>query len=163
MRKTQEFPLFGFKYQMKQISAVEGFERILKEDVPILPLLGTVKIDGVPLDNEAVINELVFDKIQVMQPRLVLKSLITIVNDFNFGFMDKRKEVRVPSYLRSESSIPNHTVDSPILAALIAEDKATLRELEEYYSLEDAFRLYDIIFAQKLNEAESQYAASKRR
>jgi hypothetical protein len=162
MRKTEDFMLFGFQYQMTQLSAVAAFERIVKE-IPVIKLLPSVKIGGVALDGAAVIDELVFDKIHVMQPRFVLSSLLTIVNEFNFGFMERRKEVRVPSYLRTEVSIPRHTVESPILAALIAEDKATLRELEEYYSLEDAFRLYDIIFNEKLNEAESQYAASRNR
>jgi hypothetical protein len=167
MRKTKEFMLFGFAYRMTQLSAARAFDRLLsdEESEDILPLLATASIDGVVLDNKKAINELVKDKMDIMQPRMVLNSLAQIINEFNFGFIGRRKEARIPSYLRSyaESESKNHSVESPILGLLIAESKATLRELEEYYSLEDAFRLYDIIFLNKLNQAEAQHAATKRR
>lgn len=167
MRKKKNFPLFGFNYQMTQLSAMVAFDRITSDSTDILPLMESVSIDGVPLNNRAIINEKVVDKIGWIKPRLVLNALIFEINDFNFGFLNIRKQVKVPSHLlsgdRPEPLSKQYMDSSPILAMLVSEGKTTLRELEEYYSLEDAFRLYDIIFFDKLDEAEANYASMKRR
>jgi hypothetical protein len=164
MRKTKEFMVFGNKYRITQLAAAVAFDRISKGSDDFFPLLETATIDGVRLDTKEAINEKVKDSLDFIKPRLVLSSLVDVINDFNFGFFDKRKPPKLPNYMRSTSEdVPRHSDESPVIGLLVAEGKATLRELEEYYSLEDAFRLYDIIFIDKLNQAEVQYAISSKR
>jgi hypothetical protein len=167
MRKKKEISMFGLTYQMTQMSAVAGFDKITADGSDILSMLETVSIDGVMLNNKTVINEKVKDTVGWIKPRLVLNGLLSQVYDFNFGFLSNRKKVQIPSHLRSgdrpEPLSKQYTEDSPILGMLISEGKATLRELEEYYSLEDAFRLYDIIFFDMLDDAEANYVSMKRR
>lgn len=165
MRKTAALNVYGVKYMAKQLAAADAFEWMTTPDdeESMMVILRSVSIDGVPLDSAAVVNDKVRDPINVMRPRLVLKELLRIVGKFNFGFLDERKQVKVPTYLKSDTEARLVEGESPIMGVLISENRASLRELEEYYSMEDAFRLYDIVFIDKLNAAEANHAAYKKR
>lgn len=52
---------------------------------------------------------------------------------------------------RDAPSMDYKNVD-PLIATIIADGKATLKELKESYSLEDAFYLYEIIAVTRYNE-----------
>lgn len=170
MRKTKTATLFGHTYRLTQLPAAAAFDQMYsKEQDDILPLISTVEFvhangtAAVRLDNAASINAHVYDRLNVMKPRMVLAALYQAVHEYNFGFLDSRKPVKVPRYLRSDIDVEVRSVEgSPILATLIAEGKATLRELQEFYSLEDAFLIYDVLFIEKLNTAEIQHAATQK-
>ena len=171
MRKVKTADLFGHNYRMTQLSAASAFEQmyLASGGDDLLPLVSTVEFinaengAAIRLDNAAAINANVKDRIDVMKPRLVLSALYQAVHEFNFGFLENRKAVKVPRHLTSDLDVEVRSVEgeSPILATLIAEGKATLRELQEFYSLEDAFLIYDVLFIEKLNNAEIQHAAMK--
>ncbi|RZF31324.1 hypothetical protein EVC45_02405 [Paraburkholderia sp. UYCP14C] len=166
--KTKEFTSFGVGYRIKQMSAAAAFAVFVARDAdphPLEALAGMEAFDSergfVPLNDEMSVNTLVRDTRTIVKPRLVLNGLIKVAFDFNCGFLKGRKRIRVPSYLRSDSEPQELDGEDPVLSALVAEDKATLRELEEYYSLEDAFRIYDIYFRDRLERAKAQHAAMK--
>lgn len=164
--KTKMFESFGVRYQVAQMSAAKAFAVFLAQGAdpePLEALAGMFVLDSergaVPLNDEMSVNTFVRDTRTIVKPRLVLNGLIAVAFDFNCGFLKSRKHIRVPSYLRSKSEPQESEGEDPVLSVLIAEDKATLRELEEHYSLADAFRIYDIYFRDKLNKAEAQHAA----
>jgi len=165
MRSAKEFTMFGQDYRLMQVSAASAFLYMNVDRDPKTELLAliegaAIKVEGcwVTLD-EAAINKHVKDRIGVMQPRFVLKALIKVANDLNFGFLQGRKSFTVPSYLRSNHDYEVRHIEgeSPVLGMLVADGKATLKELQEFYSLEDAFRIYDILFVEKLNAADAQH------
>jgi hypothetical protein len=170
MRQTKEIKLFGQRYRLSQISAAEGFRYMnVKRDATdeLMALIDETAIyvggQWQRLTKENIDNY-VKDAIDVMQPRLVLKALVKELNDYNFGFLNTRKTFRVPSYLRPDHDYEVRQIEgeSPVMGVLISEGKATLRELQEYYSLEDAFKIYDILFVEKLNSAEAHHEAVKK-
>jgi hypothetical protein len=167
MRETKEITLFGHRYRLTQLSAAEAFKYMNTNRDPLtelMAMLGGAAIytggQWARLDRDH-INKYVKDAIDVMQPRLVLKALVKQCNDFNFGFLNSRKSFKVPNYLKPNQDYEVKQIEgeSPVLGVLVAEGKATLRELQEYYSLEDAFRIYDILFVEKLNNAEAHHQA----
>lgn len=166
--KSKVFESFGVRYRITQMSAAAAFAVFIapnSDPNPIDALAGMEVQDGengwIPLNDEMSVNTLVRDTRTIVKPRLVLNGLIKVAFDYNCGFLKDRKRIKVPSYLRSVSNEHDTGDEDPVLSALIAEDKATLRELEEYYSLEDAFRIYDVSFRDKLVKAKAQHAAMK--
>jgi hypothetical protein len=166
--KTKMFESFGVRYQVTQMSAAKAFAVFLAQGAdpePLDALAGMVVLDSergaVPLNDQVSVNTFVRDTRTIVKPRLVLNGLVAVAFDFNCGFLKSRKRIKVPSYLRSDSEPQELGGEDPVLSALIADDKATLRELEEYYSLEDAFRIYDVFFNAQLSKAKAQHAAMK--
>lgn len=170
MRLTKEIMLFGHKYRLSQVSAAEGFRYMNTDRDPTVELMVLIDETAIWMGGDwqrltkENINKHVKDAINVMQPRLVLKSLVKELNDFNFGFLGRRKTFRVPSYLKSDGDYEVRHIEgeSPVMGTLVAEGRASLRELQEYYSLEDAFKIYDILFVEKLNSAEAHHEAFKK-
>lgn len=114
------------------------------------------------LDSKEAINYLVIDAAGVLAPRIVLNGILSLVNDYNFKFMDGWKSVKVPPRFTEQSaSVTSKNVD-PMASQLIQDDVASLRELEEYYSLEDAFKMFDTIMVKGVNSALSHEAATKK-
>lgn len=72
-----------------------------------------------------------------------------VVYDFSFGFLKTWKGVKVPRRFISDAKSVSTEYTDPLISQLIQEDYASLRELEEYYSLEDAFRMFDIMTAKE--------------
>jgi hypothetical protein len=165
MTKTKMFDAFGVQYRVTQFSAVTCMTMLGKDISPLEELSGTeVKgpMEWVRLDNREAINEYVVDKANILPPVLVLRGLVRLVHDFSFAFTKDWKGVKIPVRLQGDGEIKNSTHVQPMMAQIMTEKMATLRELEEYYSLEDAFKMFDVIVAKSINTALAHEAAGKR-
>ena len=163
--KELEFEIFGLKYKTKQFSAIEGLS-ILDSLATIHPVIllrqSQIYLDGEWLDlNYQNINDLVKDFSNAISPRLALKVVCAHVNDFNFGFLDSWKMIQVPARFLSNASTVKAEGIEPIISTLVQEGVASIRELEEYYSLEDAYRMFDIIMSKSVNNLLGQEAAER--
>jgi hypothetical protein len=166
--KTKTFDLFGVQYRTKQFTAIRALELMKAPDILPLDTLSNTQArhdaghEWIDLDGRAAINRMVIDRIDVMCPTVVLHLLCKVVGEYSFGFTTSFKSVKVPSRFQSDSYTPRSSehVD-PVVAALLEAETATLRELEEYYSLEDAFKMFDVLVANGVNKALAHEAAMK--
>lgn len=156
-RTMKKFVAFGVTYRTTKLSTVEGLELLDLTGIvsPLDTLRATeVLVDGawVQLDWEGV-NSHVRDAAGAIAPLAVLRALCSLVTEFNFEFLDSWKGVRVPTRFLSDSRTVKSAYSAPLVAQLVSSDAATLRELEEYYSLEDGFKMFDIMVAKGVNDA----------
>jgi hypothetical protein len=166
--KTKHFSMFGVDYKTTQFAAMPALE-IMDQAATISPIeslrLTYAMEDGqwVMLDSRDAINRLVIDKAFILAPRLVLQGVLKMVHEFSFGFTGGWKGVKIPSRFTAGGKPKESSHIDPLAAQLIQEDVASLRELEEYYSLEDAFKMFDVMVAKGVNEALANEAATKKR
>jgi hypothetical protein len=167
MRKTIEFDLFGNMYRLKEFAAADGVEILCAADGnPSHPLVVLQCCDvwtgeqWIPLDNRHNVNTLVTDAMKMTQPAQVLDQLIARIYQFNFDFLQGWKPINVPRRLMADlpKDIEAPRID-PVISLIAMADKATMRELEEYYSTRDAFKMYDMIAVDSLNKALGTEAA----
>lgn len=166
--KTKEFDLFGVKYRTRQFAAVRALE-IMEQATAVHPLevLAQTEVYDAEnrkwkaLDSREAINEFVIDRMHVLPPRMALQGVLRAVNEFSFGFVNGWRGVAIPKRFTAgiEPRASNHT--DPLIAQLLQDEVTSLRELEEYYSLEDAFKLFDVMVAKGVNAALSQEQAMK--
>ena len=166
-RKTENFEFFGNKFRIKQFAAVRGMEILEKENLDPTEVLECTEVrtengDWVLLDNDDDINKYVKDVINHIPPLNVMKILMSEVRLFNFRFLDGWAPVRIPSRFQSDAKSISSAYTQPIIANLMSEDYATLRELEEYYSLEDAFKMFNVMLTKAVNTALSHEAAEQK-
>jgi len=167
--KTKNFSLFGVNYRTTQFTAVDALAIMDSPAThPIENLRLTQALDAsegwLSLDSKQAINRLVVDASMIVPPRIVLQKLLYEVNNFSFGFTNGWKGVKIPARFRSGVDSPKSSSHlDPMIAQLIQDGVAKLKELEEYYSLEDAFAMFDIMVAKGVNEALANEAASKKR
>ncbi len=166
MRKDKVFDIFGVNYRTRQFTAVPALAMMAKDgDLDPCEMLEhtQVQVGGkwLKLSDPDNINQHVVDKADIVAPRMALNAVLSVVNDFNFGFLYEWKGVRVPPRLvdESQSVVSDHA--DPMVSHLVQGGAATLRELEEYYSLEDAFKMFDILTAKGVNQALSQEHAHR--
>ncbi|QBQ72357.1 hypohtetical protein [Serratia phage vB_SmaM_Hera] len=159
-RKTKEFEAFGEKYRVKQYSAVDGIDIFDNSAIktPMEILAHTEILVGKswrPLNDAYNIDKYIKDKIAGIAPRLVLNGIQSVVCSFNFDFMESWRAVKVPRRFMSSSEIIKSENVNGLIAQLVTAEVATMRELEEYYSLQDAFGLLDILMAKGVNQAQA--------
>lgn len=164
-RKTIEFTAFGGKYKTEQFSAVEGLEMIdhMADIPPEFMLRQTYSYsDGKwnCLSERSAINSFVIDAANAISPFEVLQTVMSSVANINFGFLKEWKCLKVPQRFVSGARTVDVTTADPLVTTLVQSEVATMRELEEYYSLEDAFKLFDIVMAKGINEALANEAAA---
>lgn len=165
-RASREFEAFGVKYRTVQFAAVEGLGLLaLKRSIhPLEFLRHTEAYDEglggwVALNSREAINMTVVDLAGVLAPRLVLRAITSLIHDFSFDFAANWKGVRVPMrFQEGGTKVESKNID-PMISALVNAGVATLRELEEYYSLEDSFKLFDAITMNGVNDALAQERA----
>ncbi|ABL96831.1 hypothetical protein BcepF1.100 [Burkholderia phage BcepF1] len=172
MIKEKNFEAFGVKYRTKQFAAARGLELLSDEDVYPTDFLEKTEVlfEGawLSLKDEENIDRAIRDEAKILAPRVVLDGILFVVHDFNFGFLKNWKGVKVPRKFLSEAKSVATDYADPIIAQLIQDDMASLKELEEYYSLEDAFKLFDILTAKGVNiayqheQAERESKANRR-
>jgi hypothetical protein len=167
-KKKTKFSAFGVQYQTEQFSAIRGMELMaVPDDIHPCDMLSqtSVKLPGcswASLDSQDAINAYVVDVAEVLAPRLVLNALLSLVGDFNFKFMEGWKAVKVPArFADGATTVTSKNVD-PMASQLIQDGVATLKELEDYYSLEDAFKMFDTIMVKGINNALSHEASLKK-
>jgi hypothetical protein len=166
MRDTTQFNMFGVNYQVRQFAAAGAlglFSRL--DSAHPTELLALTQVQGEdkewhPLSVAANIDRYVRDVCGAFQPREVLDLLMLEIRKFNFGF--KRYRVYVPSRFRSRvETREDSTGAHPILAWLFTEGKATWRELQEDYCLEDAFAMHYELLKSKVKAAQEAEAAAE--
>lgn len=158
--------MFGVDYRTTQFSASSGLEVMeeLKEIHPCLMLAHTeVSTDDgwLQLSSGRNIDLHVKDVIGIIPPSRVLYALTGLVNEFSFGFLDGWTGIRVPPRFLAGFKSVSSANSQPLISQLVQDGVADLRSLQEYYSLEDAFRMFDIVMAKGVNEALANEAASK--
>jgi hypothetical protein len=166
-RKTKQFDAFGQYYRTIQFSAAEGLslmERMLTaHPCEMLAHTEARGDDGEwqKLNERDSVNALVIDKANALPPMMVLEGIVNLIRDFNFGFLTWWQSVKIPKrFVDGTKGAKSENID-PMLAQLIQEDVATLKELEEYYSMEDAFKMFDVIIVKGVNSALANEAAMK--
>lgn len=165
-KKTKTFEAFGLQYRTTQFSAIEGLA-IMKEGSSVRPdvfLKDTYVVfpDGeFRLNTPANVDKYVMDVIANLTPRIVLTGIMGIVSEFNFGFLANWNPVSVPSRFTSGVEAVTSDFVDPLVSSIIQSNTASLRDLEEYYSLEDAFAMMDIMTAKGVNEAMAHEAAQE--
>lgn len=168
MRNIHEVELFGMEIEIKEFSAVEGMHLLstLAAPNPKQLLSGCrIKIgdDFVLLKNAALINEHVFDRAQIISPFQSLLGICKLVEDANFAFISKWNPVAVPHRFVSGARSVSPQATPSVINQLIQEGAATKKELEEYYSVLDAFQMLDILTAKGVNAAYAHEAAERER
>ncbi|WGN90795.1 hypothetical protein [Burkholderia phage vB_BglM_WTB] len=163
---TKEFEMFGVKYETREFAAIPALAmlRNLETVHPTILLARTDVIVGnakLPLSNPNTVNSYVLDRAGILSPRAVLDGLMGIVSNHSFGFLDLWRGVRIPGRFLSEVRSERTENADPMIAQLINEKVATLRELEEYYSLRDAFVMSDILVTSAVNAALQREAAER--
>lgn len=166
--QTIEFAAFGVQYRTTTFTAVKGLA-IFGSPGEIHPLtmfeqtdVKTAEGAWAPLSVKENVNEYVRDCLGVIAPISVMRGLIGLVNEKNFGFIRGWKGIKIPKRFTSGAQTVHSAHSDPLIQQIVQEGMATLRELEEYYSLEDAFRMFDMSMAKGLNEALSNEAATKK-
>lgn len=165
MRKTKQFELFGIVYETLQMPAVEAFDLIdyisIASPMEILKYTSSVKYDeSKRLLTKENIDAEVKDSIGLAPAKSVLNAVMEIVIDYNFGFLKEWKGVKIPNRFVSDSKSEKSTYMEPIIAQLITTNLATYHELETYYSLADAFSMFDALLVKSVNEAYANEAAA---
>jgi hypothetical protein len=168
MRQQVDFNTFGVNYRTKEFAAAEAFGLI--DHLDTLPPIEMLKYTDVmdeeknwrPLNNPDVINQYVRDVCGIIRPHEVLHGLMVLIGDYNFAFLSKWRPVKIPARFVSDAEHVPLQGMHPIMSRLISEGMAKMNELQEYYSLEDAFSMYDIWANDGLNKALSSEASMKR-
>lgn len=177
MRNIHPFEVCGNVYRVKDFSATDGVVVISGDEPNGLPhpmtLLKHCEVfatDGwVELTTREAVNDLVNDALGIIRPVDVLHMLLVRIYEINFAFLKSWKPLDIPRRLTSD--LPDGMAAprmDPVISLIVMAEKATLKELEEYYSTEDAFKMYDMIAVDNLNKALSAESAmneakSKRR
>jgi hypothetical protein len=166
MRKITTFKLLNVTYRSQQYCADEGVRLLSLGEAaaPIDRLAGTEAKDDKgtfhPLDSRENINRHVRDAMAgVINPARVLDELTQAVSEFNFGFLNTYKPVKTPRRFFSDIEQNKLEQEDPHIERVIAAKYATLRELQEFYSTADLFRLLDVIANDNLNAALASEAA----
>jgi hypothetical protein len=156
--EEKHFVSAGMHYRTKQFNAVYGLQVLAAEEsaTPLQILKYTEVEQGgewIKLDNAAAINDYVFDVHELMKPFAILEEIVATVKHANFGFLASWSGIKVPPRFVSNSKTVRSQYTAPIVSNLIQAGKATLKELEEYYSVEDAFKLFDVVLTNTVNKA----------
>lgn len=166
MRRIAEYSAFGFKYRFKELSAVDSFRLLLNDiEMEVEPMVILDCADAsvydestkqwIQLDTRDKVNACVKDVASCIANYLVLNGLLLLIREQNIGFLinNQWKPLKIPSRLKS--SVDPVVLDhiDPIIGTLVANHLATLRELQEFYSLKDAFDMFDVYSADSLSKA----------
>lgn len=167
MRKTKEYEFFGQKYRVKQFSAVDGVSYLFAKDYNLEEYLSCSEVminsEWEKLDSKEKINKYVIDCAGVIAPTIVISALLKFIEELNFAFIPDWKPVKVPTrFLSGAKKIEAHSTHG-IISQIIQDGAATKRELEEYYSLHDAFEIMDVMTVKGLNAAISSEMTMKER
>lgn len=166
-RKLKEFEVFGMKFRTLQVGAVTAFEEVNRtarlDPMTVLPMIEVLDEHEhwVALDSKQRSNQYLRERTGFVPAHVVLESVLAAWSEVNIGFLRDWTPIKVPSYLRSEREPRQARGIDPILASIINAKQASLKDLEEYYTAEDAIRLFDVNMAAKLDEAQAQYEAHK--
>ncbi|EIK4671371.1 hypothetical protein LJ721_004721 [Salmonella enterica] len=170
-REIIEFDCFGLNFRTKQFSAKFASELIIsdEEQQPRDILANTeVLFNGlwIAFNNDKAINDYMKDKANIMPPRDVLRVIVGHVMRLNFEWMKAWRGVKMPARFLSNIEPPESENITSIISTVISHGLATLKECEEYYSLQDIFLMIDALTIKNIGAAlanEEAEAEAKRR
>lgn len=145
------------KYRLDKIPAIPAKELLDKSLTNELSALRAFifvqdKGDWLPLSDDTTVVELVDDWEVLTQ--LELKSY-----EYNYGFLSTWKTATVPPSMSAKFKAVESRYVDPVVTALVSNNLASYKELRDDYSLEEAFKLLDILTVTKINEHKAQEAA----
>lgn len=160
-----EFDKCLVSYRTTPFSAEEGMaiaataSGLKPQQLLRLTEVKTANGEWVSLRDPKAINDHVRDAAGIVSPHVALGGVMTTVRRHNFEFLDKWEPVPVPHEFTLNVTLRKRDNVNPILSRLMKENYATKRELQEYYSLKDAFDMFDVICLSAVNEAIAQKKA----
>lgn len=165
-RTVKTFVCCGGVYRTKLFAAVQGIDLLYRfEKASPLEILEFAEVriedEWFKLDNREAINNFIVDPLGYATPLFVLKEVCSAVKFINYGFLEHWEGVKIPRRFQSQAETIKSDYTAPLISNLIQADKATLRELEEYYSVEDAFKMFDIVLVNTVNKAHANEFAEK--
>ncbi|WP_017349814.1 hypothetical protein [Pantoea sp. A4] len=166
MRKVNQWSAAALTFKTREFDARTGSEIMFRinEVEPVDLLKETEVLVGgqwLPLTEEN-IDLHVHDEFAVLTPLNMLELLLNTVKEHNFGFVINRKSVRFPTRFQKDAGkMTQSEALDPLLAMIVGSGRATLRELEEYYSFRDAYDMADLITAETVNRLLANEQAEK--
>ena len=158
MRKVIKWDYAGKNYRTKHYSAAQAVEILFADgNTPPEEALSLTEIqlkDGswAALDTTQAINSLLVDEHNITSPRGLLGIALAKVSRINFDFLKDWKGVDMPRRFSSNVDSVQSDNISPLLGQLVSSGTATLKELEEYYSLQDVFVMLDALTVKAVND-----------
>lgn len=148
MRNEKILKEFGLTFRIRAMPAVMAKEQLDATDEE-RSVTGSADVldDGVwiSLENDDLINQYL--------PRWeALVWLDQQIMNYNFGFLGDWRPMRLPgSMVAGYNAVATRHVDG-LFSSLVSGGMASYKELCEDYSLEDAFKLLEILTVEKINE-----------
>ena len=140
----------GIKYLIRKLPAVTA-KQIIDQKAE-LDVLASVEVCGVSLETEELIDHYLPDW-------EVMGELIDIAANYNFGFLENWKPVRFPAAMAGNYNASECRYIDPIFSTLISSGSATLLQLKQDYSLEEAFQLLEVLTVSRVNEYKAREAS----
>lgn len=147
----------GIQLQLEKIPAIPARQIVNGMNGSpdsLLPLRAYIRHCGLTLDNKEVAAKL---------PNWEILSLAESASyEYNFGFLASWK----PHFVPAAMAVTKYTVAEsknvdPVVAALVTSGFATYLELRDSLSLEEAFKLMDVLTVKRINEFRSAESAKK--
>ncbi|MBC8640171.1 hypothetical protein IAG25_25400 [Caballeronia sp. EK] len=162
-RERFEFVRCGVHYRTQEFSATEGLaitSHDAKKGGPVQPHhwlrlteVQTPEGEWVSLSQPRNIDAYVKAIPAAVAPHIALAEVIDAVRGYNFDFLDTWKPVPVPTRFVTDLTPRKHEGVHPILSRLEGEHLASRRDLQEFYSLRDAFGMFDASCLRAVNAA----------
>jgi len=150
MKTTKIHCIGGIKFRFTKIPAIPARELLsgMEADFDVLrPFIEVSTTTGwIVLDSTATIEKHISS-----WETLTLAELYSY--DYNYGFLTGWKPTPLPAKMEESSYRVAETknVDAAV-AALITNNMANYEQLRDSYSLEEAFKLLDVLTVKKINE-----------
>lgn len=112
-----------------------------------------VEIDGLPLTDEVIVAKVTDWE--------VLAKLEIECYEYNYGFLRTWKPQQIPAAMAATYFVAESNHVDAIVSALVSNELATYKELRDEYSLEEAFKLLDVLSVKRINEFRAQEAAKR--
>lgn len=150
MKTTYVHSIDGLEFRFTKIPAIPARELLsgMVADFDVLrPYVEIATAEGwIILDNKPAIEKYV-------KSWETLTAVELFAYEYNYGFLAKWKPTPLPAKMEESSYRVAETknVDAAV-AALITNGMANYEQLRDSYSLEEAFKLLDVLTVKKINE-----------
>lgn len=110
-----------------------------------------IEVNGLPLTDEVIVAK--------VSDWEVLARLEIECYEYNYGFLRTWTPQQVPAAMAATYFVAESNHVDAIVSALVSNELATYKELRDEYSLEEAFKLLDVLSVKRINEFRAQEAA----
>jgi hypothetical protein len=110
-----------------------------------------IEIGGLPLTDEVILAKVADWE--------VLSKLEVACYEYNYGFLRTWDPQQIPSAMAATYFVAESRHVDAIVSALVSNELATYKELRDEYSLEEAFKLLDVLAVKRINEFRAREAA----